>query len=96
MKFTGPALKSEFEACFGPIEGLTVRQLWCLVKMMKHCRLRCRSNAALYNYLNGNFTSHSFREVTKVHPDGTTYPGLEITSKVKPTADVYVPQSEEE
>lgn len=96
MRFAGSSLQAEFKESFGvSVEQLTVRQMWCLVKIIKHCRLRCRSNAALYNYLNASFVGHRFKEVTKTHKDGTTYPGLHIESRTKP-ADVFVPASEEE
>jgi len=69
----------EFEAAFGKsVDTLTVEQLWWLVKFGKHIRGRCRSNAALNNYLSRNFKHAKFQQITKTAPDGRTYPGLSI------------------
>ncbi len=57
---------------------MTPDQLWCIVKLLKHCRGRCRTNAALNNYLNTAFSPAKFREVEKTNADGTTYKGLQI------------------
>lgn len=60
---------------------LNPQQLWCLVKIAKHVRLRCRNNTAFNNYMNAIFPYAQFKQVTKTHPDGTTYPGLSIITK---------------
>jgi len=75
--------KEEFEEAFGfPVENLTERQLWVLVKLMKHARGRCRNNAAMNNYLNSTFVGHMFRDVPKIDErTQETYKGLEITKK---------------
>lgn len=38
-------------------EDITPQQVFFLVKIAKHCRLRCRSNAALHNWLKRGFPS---------------------------------------
>jgi len=58
---------------------LTLKQLWCLTKITKHVRLRCRNNTAFNNYMNGIFPYAKFATVTKQKQDGTLYPGLQIT-----------------
>lgn len=77
--------KQVIEDAFGPIENLTPKQIWALVKICKNVRLRCRNNNAFNNYFNGIFgTKYSFNTVTKTRPKrfypGQTepYPGLEI------------------
>ena len=80
MRFDGSQVAKEFEDAFGQsMTNLTVRQMWWLVKLIKHCRQRCRNNAALNNYLNRNFEHLKFQQVTKERQDGSTYPGLQIT-----------------
>lgn len=76
--FDGTAMQAEFKEVFP--EGLTVRQMWFLIKAAKHCRLRCRNNAALNNWANRNFQQFTFREVPKEY-NGKSYMGLEIKSK---------------
>lgn len=76
---TAQQLKSEIESAFGT--ELTARQLWVLVKMSKHVRLRCRNNSAFNNCFNQVFPYASFRQVNKTRLDGSTYPGLQITVK---------------
>jgi hypothetical protein len=77
MRYDGPEVQKEFEDAFGSMP--TVRQMWVLVKMIKHCRQRCRNNAALNNWLNRNFKHLRFSEVTKVKQNGETYKGLDIS-----------------
>jgi len=80
MDFDGEEMQAEFERVFDhPISHLTVPQLNWLVKVMKHVRGRCRSNAALKNYLNRNFTGHTFTEVPVEDKEYTT---LQITPKI--------------
>ena len=76
MRFDNPEVDKEFRELFA--EPLTVRQAWWLVKVIKHCRQRCRNNAALNNWLNRNFKHLNFKEVQKQREDGSTYPGLSI------------------
>ncbi len=83
MDFTGKELQDEFKAAFGKdIKELSVQQIWWLVKVAKHCRGRCRSNAALTNYLNKNFIGHTFRQVSAETQDGKEYDKLEIKQKI--------------
>jgi len=78
INFDGPELAGEFHEVFGKeISSIDSRQMWWLVKVIKHCRGRCRSNAALNNWLNRNFKHLRFKEVDKEGPRGT-YKGLEI------------------
>jgi hypothetical protein len=94
MRFDGQEVAREFGSAFErDIKGLTVRQLWWLVKMIKHCRGRCRSNAALYAYLNRNFPGALFREVPRVdEKTQEEYEGLEITLK-EPRPEKPMPAS---
>lgn len=79
MQFDGKQVAEEFEEAFGfPITQLKIRQLWWLVKAIKHCRQRCRNNAALNNWLNRNFEQARFVQIQKQREDGSTYPGLRI------------------
>lgn len=88
MDFRGKDLANEFAAAFGiPIEDVTPAQMKWLVKFGKHVRGRCRSNAALKNYLSQNFPGLRFTEVER--QAGTLgaprhYKALEITSKKRP------------
>ena len=58
---------------------LTLDQLWAIVKIAKHVRLRARNNTAFNNYMNRIFPYAKFQTVTKQHADGTNYPGLRIS-----------------
>lgn len=63
---------------------ITFRQVWWIIKFAKTVRKFARSNAALYNLCNEIFRGiATFKEVTKTKPDGTTYPGLEITMRMQ-------------
>lgn len=81
MKITSQA-KAEIEAAFGT--ELTGAQIWTIVKMMKHARLRCRNNAALNNWLNSVFgTKYRFSQENKTRKNrytgaDETYQGLVI------------------
>lgn len=84
MNFDGQECRESFEKAFGkPINELTVDQVRWIVNVAKHCRGRCRSNAALNNYLNRNFTGHQFKEVPvlKQPSNELDYMKLEITLK---------------
>lgn len=59
--------------------SLSPAQLWTIVKLAKWIRLRARNNSAFNNVMNQLFPNATFRTVTKTKPDGTTYPGLQIT-----------------
>lgn len=67
----------EVESLDLTIDNLSGEQLWWLVKFAKHVRGRCRSNAALNNYLNRNFPNALFQEVPKEY-NGKSYIGLQI------------------
>lgn len=71
-------LKNSIEKAFH--EPLNASQLWALTKLAKHVRLRARNNNAFNNLMNNLFPHASFRTVTKTKKDGTTYPGLKITT----------------
>jgi len=74
---TPSTLKANIERDFGAT--LSAQQLWTLVKLCKHVRLRCRNNAAFNNCFNSIFQPHArFTQVNKTRADGTTYPGLSI------------------
>jgi hypothetical protein len=75
-------LKEEFKELFK--DGMTLRQFWWVVKMMKAARLYCRSNVAFNNFLNSVFRGVAeFRQVPKQDAQGKGYTGLEI-KMIKP------------
>lgn len=85
-----PEIAKEFS------ETLTVRQLWLLVRLMKTARRSCRSNSALYSFLQELFPYASFRDVPKNNKWGK---GLEITVDTEHYKDSYsgtVGEAEEE
>jgi hypothetical protein len=85
MNFDGEQLAQEFQRAFTiDIKDATVAQILFLVKMSKHVRGRCRSNAALKNCLQRNFGGHTFTEVDAINRRGETYKALRITSRAKP------------
>ena len=78
IKFAGNQVAEEWLEAFGfPITEISERGMWILVKLFKHARGRCRSNAAMNNWLRESFTGHQFKEVPKI-VDGESYKGLEI------------------
>jgi len=82
MRYDGEQVAKEFEEAFGKhINGITAREMWWLVKVIKHCRMRCRNNSALNNWLSRNFKNFRFSQVTKTKQNGETYEGLEITER---------------
>ena len=75
-------LKEEFKELFK--DGMTSRQLWWVVKMMKAARMYCRSNVAFNNFANAVFRDTAeFRQVQKQDAQGKGYTGLEI-KMIKP------------
>lgn len=80
MKTTPQTMRDEFNKLF-PIESaqLRLRQLWWIVKFAKYVRLRARNNAAFNNLANVVFDGAKFATVNKTRPDGTSYPGLQIS-----------------
>ena len=86
-------LKKEFNENFGTLNG---NQLWSLVKLAKHVRLRCKNNTAFNNFMNAMFDNARFSTVTKKRINWRTkleetYPGLSIT-----VDNVPVEQEEDE
>ncbi len=70
-------LREEFKELFK--EGMTPRQVWWVVKMMKSARMYCRSNTAFNNFMNMVFKGVAeFRQVPKQDSQGDKYTGLEI------------------
>jgi len=60
-------------------KGITsLRDLWMLVKLCKHVRMRCRNNAAFNNFFNRIFPNATFDQVPKVNARGEQYKGLRI------------------
>jgi len=90
MKTTPASLKEDFERLFGgqqdchigdnPIP-LTLEQLWLLCKFAKYVRLRARNNIAFNNLCNQVFPYAFFNQKMKKRQDGTSYPGLVISTK---------------
>jgi hypothetical protein len=69
-------------------DGLSFRQLWWIVKMMKAARLYCRSNVAFNNFMNMIFKGTAkFRQVKREGVDGYEYIGLAVTM-LKPDGSV--------
>ncbi len=61
-------------------DGLSFRQVWWIVKMMKAARLYCRSNTAFNNFMNSVFDKAvKFRQIERESPDGKKYMGLMVT-----------------
>lgn len=73
MKYDGSEAKDDIKNAF---PDLTVKQLWVIVKIIRHCRKFCRNNAALTNWLNRNFDGFSFKEYQNPEED---FKRLEIT-----------------
>ena len=70
-------LKEEFKELFK--DGMTPRQVWWVVKMMKAARLYCRSNVAFNNFANSVFRGIAeFKQIPKQDTQGREYTGLEI------------------
>lgn len=82
---TPSSLKADIERDFGT--KLSPQQLWTLVKLCKHVRLRCRNNSAFNNCFNQVFPHARFTQVTKHKTDGTPYPGLSIVVDGQPTVE---------
>lgn len=79
-------LRNEFKELFK--DGMTPRQVWWIVKMMKSARLYCRSNIAFNNFMNSVFRDVAkFRQVLKQDAQGKEYKGLEIRM-IKPDGTV--------
>lgn len=79
-KFDPQDIKRQWKELFGT-DGPTVLQAWFLVKLSKHVRGRCRSNAAFNNFFNAAFPNLRFKDVPKQNDRGEEYDGLEITEK---------------
>lgn len=61
---------------------ITPAQVFLLVKIAKHCRLRCRSNAALHNWLKKAFPALDISTVkaqSKFNPN-ETYDALKVVN----------------
>lgn len=90
-------LRKEFKELFK--DGMTPRQIWFIVKMMKSARLYCRNNVAFNNFANTVFRDVAeFRQVSKQDAQGKGYTGLEIRM-IKPdgtTGDTEVVSDVEE
>ena len=74
------AMAEDFKQLFGVGDNkqLTVQQLWLVTKFAKYVRLRARNNTAFNNLCSELFPYASFKTVMKDHPNGISYPGLEI------------------
>lgn len=87
MRYEGDQAGREFAAAFGfSTEDITPAQAAVLVKMIKHARLRCRSNNALYPYLGRIFPNLVFKDEEKQNPPGSKYAtrkSLTIKQRVK-------------
>ena len=78
MYDTAQKLREESKELFK--DGLSFRQVWFLVKMMKAARLYCRSNVAFNNFMNEIFKGTAkFRQVEREGLGGKKYMGLAVT-----------------
>lgn len=78
MRYDPKDMKTELDAAIR--DGNDVQLAWVLVKIVRHGRLRCRNNKALYNWMAQAFPELSFDEVQKEY-QGRRYPGLRITER---------------
>lgn len=79
MNYDGSQVYSQFLEEFG--KDITPTMMRWLLKFAKHIRGRCRSNAALKNYLVRNFPTLAFVDVPKVGKMGKPYTAIGITTK---------------
>lgn len=86
MRFEGSDVMKMFKLVFGLAE-ITPDQMRWLIRVAKHIRGRCRSNAALKNYLARSFADLKFGEVEREWK-GKKYMALTIATKAKPQAIV--------
>ena len=97
MHESAEKLKVEYKELFK--DGLTFRQLWWVIKMMKTARFYCRGNVAFNNFMNSVFEGIAqFRQVEREGFAGKKYPGLAV-KMLKPdgtTAEEIVAGTEEE
>lgn len=74
-KIDGAAVQEMICRSFGiKPEEITPDMVFALVKIAKHCRLRCRSNVALHNWVKRGFPSLDVRTKkvqSKYNPDET-------------------------
>lgn len=82
MKFEGAEVSKLFKAVFGTT--VDVHMMGWLIKVIKHCRGRCRSNAALKNYLARSFPDLVFGEVEKTGKFGKPYKALTFAPRTDP------------
>lgn len=94
MRFDGPEVAAEFKTVFGATP--TAVQMRCLLKFAKHIRGRCRSNAALKNYLVRNFPGLSFGEKQVIGNYGKPYTALTIADRGSDAAPVVDDESDDE
>ena len=88
MRFDGEQVGQDYEKQFGkPLKDITVGQLWWIIKLAKHVRGRCRSNAALHNYLARTFPQFRFSTMPATTKDGRPYEKLIISGESMPEED---------
>jgi len=91
MKYEGERVAAEFKAAFGiDIEDVTPAQAMVIAKMIKHGRVRCRSNAALYNCMGRWFSGLKFKDEETKNPPGHKY-ATRKSMKITPRANFVVP-----
>ena len=87
MIYNPEKLRQELDATIQEcIKGAGALHLaWVLVKLVRHGRVRCRNNKALYNYLGKAYPELRFDEVPKTMEygprKGQMYTGLKITNR---------------
>lgn len=93
IRFDGSAVHEQFRELFG--EDITPTQAMWLIKVIKHCRGRCRSNAALRNYLVGAFPTLRITEVPREWK-GREYMALHIEDRQPARARAATEESDGE
>lgn len=97
MRFEGPAVANMLKDAFGiDMKDLTPDQLRFVVNVAKHVRTRCRSNAALRNYLSANFGAGIIVQEVDREWKGRAYKALQFTSRAKPELTSVDEDSDEE
>lgn len=76
MRYEASDLKRDLDS-LGIVRS--VRLLWLIIRIVKHGRLRCRNNKALYNWVRGAFPEFSYRTETRIGFRGKSYEALIVT-----------------
>lgn len=99
-RIDGPEVQARLCEVFGQSpKDITPAQVFLLVKIIKHCRLRCRSNAALHNWLKRAFPDLTIgtTKVLSKYPKyaGETYDALTVKNKALPDVGTGTEEEDE-